>query len=955
MMLLRIPCQHLLLRGRGTLPLQGGGVFPFRLDQVQDGVLRQTARLGLRQSMQLPDGFLGDIGFVDKTARGGISPDFSQRHDKTDVFGDPWIRLAQPLNHLAVSMQTEQRIRACVPEPSPKVIRIPVRLAKLRHLPLKQATFPRCPHRAQAHVDVGIAEVHHQNRPRPAITAFRQLPGGKPSAAERVYRDGVKRQLFHPHRRSHHAEPRDIRRKHEIHAIGFPEQERLNPPGIHNLHRFLLARNIRQMKNIQAVTQLFRLAPGGSTRILPHPAGAQFQNRHCRAHPRRERTPAIGRQFAQHGIGLVTHCRSDLLDVEPRFFGDTRVLPQRQGNRGARTPGSLRNIADRRHKQWQMREAHAAWRQTQAAGESKINREGKRVNPHADWQQRPARITLTVMRTFTILLSRRIAKIILSISVVLLVYTAVGAEDPSPPRPNFIFVMADDYGIDQVACYGSDRYETPNIDSLAEQGIRFTNAYCQPNCGTTRRTFFTSQYVFQHGDMRRLHRGRPEYTPETMPHIGQMLRDAGYQVGAFGKVGEGGNDAYDEIFDTDNGKAYWRTSLSHNGQKITYDEPVYSQDEIQKYAFAFMEANQDVPFFVYYSLNLPHVPIDPTPTTAEGATAEEINDDMNRYIDKYVGELMTKLDELGIADKTVLIFTGDNGTANGASTIQGGRRIMGGKGSLLVGGSNVPLIIRWPENIAPGRVEDDLTDFTDFLPTFAYLAGAEMPTQFPIHGQNMAGLWLGQPYEKREYIFVQTNIEWFIRGEDYWLTHDGRFFETRLLPFEMPELDVENLTPKQQAAYDRLDHIMNQELKPAQGTIAQFALDEMAAEEGPNPYLDFKIANWPYGHRHDIYTADWADPDEDGWPNLFEMAFETDPTVKDARPSLALAPGKLITPYPPVKSPYVEVQVELSENLSADSWQPVSEFVEVTTPDDASGSGFLRLRAKRTQHLWPSN
>nr|MCU0246097.1 sulfatase-like hydrolase/transferase [Bryobacter sp.] len=215
-------------------------------------------------------------------------------------------------------------------------------------------------------------------------------------------------------------------------------------------------------------------------------------------------------------------------------------------------------------------------------------------------------------------------------------------------------------------------------------------------------------------------------------------------------------------------------------------------------------------FFAYYSLSHVHSDILPTPDSA--ADSKDLYGDNIRYMDKLVGKLVAELDRLKLRDNTLVVFMGDNGTGENyadRSTI-GGRRLSGQKGSMLEGGALVPLIASWPGTTPVGKVTPQLVDSTDFVPTFAELAGARLPANRVIDGHSMAAQLRGQAGKPRDWVFLQLARQWYVRDARWKLNQAGQLFDMKDAPFTEPAVesggaDAAAGRKKLQAALDQLN------------------------------------------------------------------------------------------------------------------------------------------------------
>jgi arylsulfatase A len=357
--------------------------------------------------------------------------------------------------------------------------------------------------------------------------------------------------------------------------------------------------------------------------------------------------------------------------------------------------------------------------------------------------------------------------------------------------PNIIFILADDLGIGDVGCYGADNYKTPNIDRLASQGIRFTNAYTAPLSGPSRATILTGRHLFRTGATNQDATGQMKPSVETfMP---TYLKKAGYVTAAIGKWGQlplgPAEFGFDQYLKFQGSGVYWNTqdkgkTYLLNGKTVNLKDKEYLPDVMHKTLIDFLTANREKPFYVYYSLSHVHAEILPTPDSKPDS--KNLYRDNISYMDKLVGQLISELDRLKLSDNTILIFFGDNGTAGGradAATI-GGRRLSGQKGSMLEGGSLEPLIVYWPGVTPKGKISNDLISAVDFVPTFAEIAGVKLPSDKVLDGQSFNAQLHGEKGNPRSSIFVQLASMWYVRSQGWKLNQSGELFDMSKAPFE---------------------------------------------------------------------------------------------------------------------------------------------------------------------------
>jgi arylsulfatase A len=408
----------------------------------------------------------------------------------------------------------------------------------------------------------------------------------------------------------------------------------------------------------------------------------------------------------------------------------------------------------------------------------------------------------------------------------LLVATAsvlVAAAAPTPAKPNIIFILADDYGIGEVGCYGSDNYKTPNIDALARGGTRYTHGYTISLCGPSRAQILTGRYGFRTGGSNQDAVGEISPAKETL--IPSVLKPAGYVTTMIGKWSQFSRQPSDFGFDDylryAGSGAYWNTqervkTYVVNGETRPLRDKEYMPDLMHRHLIDFITKHRDRPFYVHYSLSHTHSDILPTPDSAPDS--KDHYTDNVVYMDKLVGKLMAELDRLKLREKTLVIFFGDNGTTGGRSdraTI-GGRRLAGAKGSMLDGGGRVPMIVSWPGVNPAGRVSADLVDSSDFLPTFAALAGAKLPENTVIDGRSFAAQLRGEKGEPRPWVFHQLARNWYVREAGWKLNQAGELFDMSDAPFAEKLVAAGTKDVAAVAARKRLQAALDQ-LNPAGG------------------------------------------------------------------------------------------------------------------------------------------
>ena len=404
---------------------------------------------------------------------------------------------------------------------------------------------------------------------------------------------------------------------------------------------------------------------------------------------------------------------------------------------------------------------------------------------------------------------------------------ALGQSAPRQSKPNIIFVLADDLGIDGLSCYGADQAKTPNIDRLARGGTRYTNAYTAPLCGPSRALILMGRYAFRTGGTNQDAVGQIKPEAETL--LPKVLKTAGYtstMVGKWGQLPSGPAEfGFDDHLKFTGSGVYWNTQERGkfyivNGERKPLRDKEYLPDLMHNHLVDFMTRNRNNPFFAYYSMSHVHGEILPTPDSEPDSG--DLYNDNTIYMDKLVGKLVSELDRLKLRENTIIVFFGDNGTAAGGaaqSTVRG-RRLSGQKGSMLEGGALVPLIVNWPGRTPAGKVSSDLVDSTDFLPTFADLADAKLPVSPTLDGHNQAPLFLGKKAPARQTVFIQLARQWYVRDAKWKLNQDGSLFDMSDAPFTEPIVAPDTKDAASVNARARLQATL-EKLNPAAGILDQ--------------------------------------------------------------------------------------------------------------------------------------
>lgn len=341
-------------------------------------------------------------------------------------------------------------------------------------------------------------------------------------------------------------------------------------------------------------------------------------------------------------------------------------------------------------------------------------------------------------------------------------------------KPNIVFILADDLGWTDLGCYGSKFYESPHIDRLAQQGMKFTCGYTNaPNCAPTRACLMSGRYSPRHGvytvstgarGLEKFRKMIPVENHTDLP-LGEVtmadaLQAAGYVTGCFGKWHLGRSPKYhpsqrgfDEAIMASRGHFAPKFQTTPH---VPVEEGAYLADFLTDQAVSFIERHRDEPFFLYLPHNAVHTPIEaPEASVAkfrgkppEGGHHNPVYAGMIDSVDQSVGRVMAKLDELKLTNDTLFIFSSDNGGLGGYGELGGstGKNITnnaplrGGKGMLYEGGVRVPLIIRWPKVTGVGTTCDEPVVTIDFYPTFLEIAGSRVDSRHKLDGVSFLSL-----------------------------------------------------------------------------------------------------------------------------------------------------------------------------------------------------------------------
>jgi arylsulfatase A len=357
----------------------------------------------------------------------------------------------------------------------------------------------------------------------------------------------------------------------------------------------------------------------------------------------------------------------------------------------------------------------------------------------------------------------------------------------APPRPNVVLILADDLGYGDLSSYGAKDVETPSIDRLAREGVRFTDFYSAANtCSPARAALLTGRYPPRTGVNAVLLHDTPEGLPLAEITLAELLRDAGYDTAMVGKWHLGNTD---EFMPLAHGFAEFYGVPHSNDQKNFYlydghrriPEPVDHPSLIRRYtdralAFVARAAERKRPFFLYLAPNAPHVPLYPSAGFA-GRSRRGVFGDVVEELDAAVGEILAALAARGLERDTLVIFTSDNGPWLAMRELGGSPGgLRGGKTGTFEGGHRVPALARWPAAIPPGREARELATMMDWLPTIAELAGAPLPSDRTIDGRSLARVLAGTgERDPTPFFYLRLRLPFGEQRHEIGAVREGRY------------------------------------------------------------------------------------------------------------------------------------------------------------------------------------
>lgn len=408
------------------------------------------------------------------------------------------------------------------------------------------------------------------------------------------------------------------------------------------------------------------------------------------------------------------------------------------------------------------------------------------------------------------------------VALAMFVHLCLSATAFAAQRPNIVLILADDLSATVLPDYGGQSVKTPVLDRLAAEGLRYTHCYSPQVCMPSRCELLTGKYSHRNF----VGRGNVVAGETT---IASELKKAGYatcQLEKWHLEFRGGampqQVGFDEYYHTKLAHNYFDPVVDVNGVMQTFDGG-YGPSVCQQFAFDFINRNRKGPFFLYYAMHLPHAPyhVPPKFELSDDATDSEKYLTMVEHQDALVGELVDHLESLNLRERTLILFTGDNGTPHGIHYRSHDRMMEGGKGSLLDGGTHVPLIVNWPGEVPAGVVTDALVDFADFFPTLIEAAARRPRPAMNLDGQSFFRQLLGDTDAlTRQFAFKfgcrnggkgASPVHGFWARTQRWkLYNDGRFYDINRDPNEEDPIELDPASEPVAAVHDNLKRALDQ-------------------------------------------------------------------------------------------------------------------------------------------------
>tara|TARA_Y100000996_G_scaffold387042_1_gene345528 strand:- start:735 stop:2066 length:1332 start_codon:yes stop_codon:yes gene_type:complete len=424
-----------------------------------------------------------------------------------------------------------------------------------------------------------------------------------------------------------------------------------------------------------------------------------------------------------------------------------------------------------------------------------------------------------------------------SISIILISFILINCKNKTQInlKPNVILIMADDIGFECLSINGSKSYKTPILDSLAKNGINFTKAISQPLCTPSRVKIMTGKYNFRNYE-------HFTYLNSNQKTFGNLFKENGYKTAIVGKwqlngikvksigdkISQDNQRPYKFGFDEyslwqltkikELGERFADPLIEQNGKFLPRNKDAYGPDIVSDYAVDFIKRNKNNPFFIYYPMLLVHSPFVPTPDSPEWKSLDTRSKENNKYfvdmvayMDKIIGKIVNELSTQGLAENTLLLFVGDNGTNKKiiSQTINGS--IKGAKGNTITHGVNVPMVASWPLRIKNHKNYSGLVNFNDFYATFSDILKVNNESD----GKSLIDIFSNDESKKREVTSIYydpvsfnsatskfRNV--FSQNERYKLYQNGKFFDMEKDVLETRPLNDKDLTENEKMIKNKL-------------------------------------------------------------------------------------------------------------------------------------------------------
>lgn len=358
----------------------------------------------------------------------------------------------------------------------------------------------------------------------------------------------------------------------------------------------------------------------------------------------------------------------------------------------------------------------------------------------------------------------------------------------TPTKPNYIIFFTDDLGYNDIEPFGAPRIKTPNLNKMAEEGIKFTNFYAQPVCGPSRAALLTGSYPIRIGEPQNTKGLHTKLHPNEIT-IAEVLKTKDYKTACIGKwhAGEGegqmpNEQGFDYFFGTPQFNGYtklieqadFRCQVLCNKDTVKTINTVEEMGQLTrmhtKEAVNFIKQNKDNPFFLYLAHNMPHVPLGAS-ENFRGKSEEGFYGDVIEELDWSMGEILKVLKEQNLDENTLVIFTSDNGPwiedkigdhAGSAFPLKGNKM------QTWEGGIRVPCIMRWKGQLREGIENNELLTTMDFFPTFSNLSGIEIPKNLTIDGKSFSDVILKDKKSEHKYFYyyAYTHLQ-AVRDEEW--------------------------------------------------------------------------------------------------------------------------------------------------------------------------------------------